>query len=69
MDMFSVLASTMPAPATDVLKGGAPGSTTGGDGGRVLLPLTTVKIANPMPKVDRIGSMYFLVTSPPNKEC
>jgi hypothetical protein len=57
----------MPAPATDVLKGGVPGSTTGGDGGRVLLPLTTVKMANPMPKADRIGSTYFLIISPPNQ--
>ncbi|GIK13735.1 MAG: hypothetical protein BroJett002_24420 [Candidatus Brocadia sinica] len=59
--MFSVFASTIPAPATDDPKGGALGSTTGGDGGTDLLPLMTVNTANPTPKAARTGRRYFLI--------
>src|SRR5262249_12948495 len=53
---FSVLASTIPEPATNARYGGRAGSATAGAGTVALLPRTTVKIATPKPTTARAGN-------------
>src|SRR5437870_1421166 len=58
-EMFSVLASTRPEPATDVENGDCAASETGGADGGGLSPQTTVKTAKATPASATNGMTYL----------
>src|SRR5688572_14324607 len=59
--MFSVAASTSPAPATYDTNGADAGSAAGTAGGCSRLPVTTEYTANNTPTTARAGNMYLRI--------
>src|SRR6266851_564839 len=61
MEMFSVLASTMPGPKIYEVNGAFADWTTGGATGRVRFPRMTITTATPTPIIARRGRMYLRI--------
>src|SRR5689334_10230822 len=66
--MFSVLASTMPAPATYAVNGACAGSATGCDAGTGLFPARTNNTAKIAPNTAIAGRKYLVIMTSPRSE-